>query len=202
MRHSVLLIVVLASGCGSSSAGQGSADATSDAATGESGNVGDDGTGGTDAPGSPDSPSSGDGAGASDGAPGADARGSPDGSDASAGTDSSSDAGAFDGPDVYSADGACNCQPYWCGCGACDPGLIACDIKPPVCALGCASGCPELAQATCTCDQGRCVRAGIDASTLGCVQDVDCPAGSCCARIQGKAFCTPAPSTCCTVACP
>jgi hypothetical protein len=200
MRRSILLAALVTLGCGSSSATQGNPDATSDSPGG-----GDDGTGSAiDAPGSPDSPGTGDGAAGTDGAIGTDAHGSPDGSDASTGSDSSfpNDAGATDGPDVYSSDGACNCQPYWCGCGACDPSAIACDINPPVCARGCASSCPELAQVTCTCDQGRCVRGGIDASAIGCVQDIDCPAGQCCGHSHSGGFCAPLGSTCCTVACP
>jgi hypothetical protein len=202
MRHCILLFAALALGCGSSSATQGNADARSDAP----GGGGDDATGSTpDAPGSPDSTGTGDGTRPPDSAGATDAQGVPDGSDAPTGGDSSSgptDASPIDGPDVYSADGACTCQPYWCGCGACNPGYIACDINPPVCALGCMSSCPEFAQVTCTCDQGRCVRGGVDASTIGCVQDVDCPDGNCCAHAQGKGYCAPAGNTCCRVACP
>jgi hypothetical protein len=197
MRISILFAASLIAGCGSSSSSTGTPDATSDAPGGSSG--GDDGTrSATEDSGSPDSPRDVYDATSPDDAPGTDAHASPDGSDASRPTD----AGATDGPDVYSADGACNCQPYWCGCGACDPSAIACDVSPPVCARGCVSSCPELAQVTCTCDQGRCVRGGIDASALGCVQDIDCPAGQCCGHSHSGGFCAPLGSTCCTVACP
>jgi hypothetical protein len=47
------------------------------------------------------------------------------------------------------------------------------------------------------------VRGGVaDASFIGCIRDVDCPAGQCCARAGGRGTCAPAGSTCCTVACP
>ncbi len=184
MRYFTLLAgALLAAGCGATSSTGDNPDATADSP----GAGGDDGAGSaTDASGSSGSS----GGGSSSGAHGSSSGGVP------------SDSGSFDGPDVNSPDGACNCQPYWCGCGACDPAAIACDPNPPVCARGCLSSCPELGQVRCSCDQGRCAREGVDASTIGCVQDVDCPAGDCCARIQGKALCVTAPSTCCAVACP
>ena len=198
MRNAGVLLVALGLAlvlaCGSSSSTtQDGLDGAGDAGVGETGGGADDATGNPDATVSPDGPSGTDGATATDG----DA--SPDGSDASGGLDSSSDVALAD---VYGADGGCACEPYWCGCGTCDPSQIACDISPPVCARGCASSCAEIAQTTCTCDQGRCVRGGIDASSIGCVQDLDCPVGDCCARAQGKGFCATAPNTCCTVACP
>src|SRR5215467_9999118 len=62
------------------------------------------------------------------------------------------------GGDVYRPDGACACEPYWCGCGLCNPDDIACTVNPPGCPLGCASGCPELQLTTCHCEEGRCIR--------------------------------------------
>lgn len=207
MRYFTLLVgALLAVGCGASSSTGGNPDATADSP----GAGGDDGAGSaTEASGSGGGSSSG-GLGSSSGpdaSAGADSSSSGSSGGGSSGAGSSSgggpsDSGSFDGPDVNSPDGACNCQPYWCGCGACDPAAIACDPNPPVCARGCLSSCPELGQVRCSCNQGRCVREGVDASTIGCVQDVDCPAGDCCARVQGKALCVTAPSTCCTVACP
>jgi hypothetical protein len=103
---------------------------------------------------------------------------------------------------VILADGACGCAPYWCGCGACNPGDIACTVNPPPCGLGCASACPELQQTTCACQNDRCIRGGIDAGAVGCLADHDCPLGDCCAFIQGKGHCTPVGSTCCVTPCP
>ncbi len=199
MRPVILLCVAMSAvelGCGSSSTNQGALDATSDGAGAEGGELADDGVG-TDGIGPSD-----DAALAGDRAIGGDAgtahdAGSP--SDGSTPVDSSFDAEVAD---VYTADGGCGCQPYWCGCGPCDPAQIACTVNPPVCARGCLSSCPEMAQTTCACNQGRCVRGGIDASSIGCVLDTDCPVGDCCARAQGKAFCATAPNTCCNVACP
>jgi hypothetical protein len=190
-----LASAAFAVGCGSSSFTQGDLDATSDGPATEGSEVADAGEG-TDASGASDAASTGDQGTATDGHSSADGSHA---SDASPPDDSSTGADAVD---VYGADGACNCQPYWCGCGACDPSQIACTVNPPVCARGCASSCPELAQTTCACSGGRCVRGGIDASSIGCVLDTDCPAGDCCARAQGRAFCTTAPSTCCSVPCP
>jgi hypothetical protein len=104
--------------------------------------------------------------------------------------------------DVLTADGACACQPYWCGCGTCDPAQIACAVNPPPCTRGCASSCVALQQVTCTCDQGRCIRSGVDASTIGCLVDQDCPLGDCCAHLPTGSSCATAPNTCCTLPCP
>jgi hypothetical protein len=142
--------------------------------------------------------SSGDGAG-SDGT-GGDATasdGSP--SDGAANEGAASDAG---GSDVTSGDGACACEPYWCGCGACNPGDIACTVNPPPCNRGCASSCPELQQTTCSCEEGRCIRSGVDASAIGCLKDEDCPQGDCCAFAQGAGHCATSPNTCCITPCP
>jgi hypothetical protein len=199
-------------GCGSPT-GESGPDATSDGTTGDIG-IGDDAKGPTEGggvtgdAGGPDSDVVAEGGGAPDGssADGADGAGGSDGAgdhDSGAmGSDSSiADAGVSD---VIAADGACKCQPYWCGCGACSPGQIACTVDPPVCARGCASSCPELQQVACSCDQGRCVRGGIDAAAIGCLQDEDCPPGNCCAHISANSFCATAPNQCCVggIACP
>ena len=135
----------------------------------------------------------------------------PDGTAGEGGrVDAPSDGTALDsssidaGPgDVYAADGACACVPYWCGCGACNPGDIACTVNPPACSRGCVSSCPQLQQTTCTCSpEGRCLREGIDASTIGCLADEDCPVGDCCAFAQGKGTCAPNGNTCCKTPCP
>jgi hypothetical protein len=111
------------------------------------------------------------------------------------------------GGDVILPDGACGCMPYWCGCGQCNPSQIACTANPPPCGLGCASGCPELQQVTCTCQDGRCVRGGIDAGGIGCVVDQDCPPGDCCAHVGpvGPGHlgqCKPNGDMCCGAGCP
>jgi hypothetical protein len=200
---------ILALGCGSPT-GASAPDATSDGRTGEIA-TGDDANGATDGSGATDGGGVTDGAGGPDSDGVVEAAGAPDGGSADAanehdsgakGSDSSiADAGISD---VIAADGACKCQPYWCGCGACSPGQIACTVDPPVCARGCASSCPELQQVTCSCEQGRCVRGGIDAAAIGCLQDEDCPPGNCCARISANSFCTTAPNQCCAggIACP
>lgn len=108
--------------------------------------------------------------------------------------------------DVVGADGACDCVPYWCGCGQCDPAQIACTVNPPPCVRGCLSSCPELQQTTCTCDRGHCVRSGVDAS-LGCLRDDDCPVGDCCSHVGPvgpgvPGSCVTAPNLCCGARCP
>jgi hypothetical protein len=127
-------------------------------------------------------------------------------SDATIGTDAPTDGGGGGGGDVLLADGGCGCAPFWCGCGVCDPTTIACTVNPPPCGLGCASACPELTQVTCQCENGRCIRGGIDAGGIGCIHDEDCPSGDCCAHaghpLAGTGQCQPAGSTCCIAACP
>jgi hypothetical protein len=128
------------------------------------------------------------------------------GSDATAGDAPPTDGTAGDTGDAGgggdAADGGCACEPYWCGCGACNPGDISCSVSPPPCDRGCASSCPELAQTTCSCEEGRCIRGGIDASAVGCLKDEDCPQGDCCAFAQGAGHCATSPNTCCINPCP
>jgi hypothetical protein len=152
--------------------------------------------GGTDARGTVDS-SGLDGAGLGDALGGAD--GSIGDSSQDYDTGAIVDAG---GSEVNAPDGACLCEPYWCGCGACDPAQIACAVDPPPCTRGCLSSCPPLAQVTCSCDRGRCIRSGVDASTVGCLTIDDCPPGQCCALAQGHGTCATPPNTCCNVPCP
>jgi hypothetical protein len=120
------------------------------------------------------------------------------------------DSGVFEGAsgfglvDVYAPDGACLCGPYWCGgCGEqCDPITIACTVGPPACSPGCAQ-CPALAQVTCACEDGRCIRGGLDAKVVGCVRDQDCPSSDCCSHV-GAAYlgtCMPSPYPCCGTPC-
>ena len=195
---SAFLALAFTLGCGSSSSNDlaPNPDATSDGTANQAeGSTSDDtGTGATDGnTTNPDSGAPSDAAGSTDGTAPHDA--------SSSGADSSiTDAALFDTStfDVLAADGACACQPYWCGCGTCDPNRISCTPNPPVCALGCLSSCPELAQVTCTCDQGRCIRGGVpDASFTGCRQDVDCPPGDCCALHSPGGSCVAAPNNCC-----
>jgi hypothetical protein len=142
-----------------------------------------------------------------------------DGRSRDAGTDATRTDGASDGAvdsrldvatdagggDVLLADGACGCAPDWCGCGTCDPGAIACTAAPPPCGLGCASGCPQLAEVTCACHEGRCIRGGIDAGSIGCFHDEDCPPGDCCAHagasIGGLGHCATNGDPCCSGLC-
>ncbi len=126
-----------------------------------------------------------------------------DGTTDGSSSDSATDSG---GGDVLAPDGACECVPYWCGCGACDPGAIACTVNPPPCALKCMSSCTALQQTTCTCDQGRCIRHGIDAGSIGCIHDEDCPPGGCCAHVGavgpgGLGHCSTPPDPCCVGQC-
>jgi hypothetical protein len=108
----------------------------------------------------------------------------PDAGDSGPSPDASAvDAGLDLDSGVFAPDGACECQPYWCGCGVCDPAQIACTVGAPACARGCLSSCVALTQVACSCDlRGRCVRSGVDAATIGCMQTRDCPVGDCCAR--------------------
>jgi hypothetical protein len=208
---------VFACGCGSTTSVEAGSDATSDNPTSHAGADpdGTTGDGSSDMDGGTDGGGGADGAGGGGDAPrGGDAPTGDDamsGWDAMTGADATTGDAAFamdgGGSDVLTADGACKCQPYWCGCGPCGAGQIACTVDRPACARGCLSSCPELQQVTCGCDQGRCVRSGVDAS-VACFIDQDCPAGDCCAHVGSSASdiasgtCTMAPNTCCGAGCP
>src|SRR5262249_8308303 len=80
----------------------------------------------------------------------------------------------------------CDCHPYWCGCGTCQPEAIVCTRVQRLCAVGCISApCTQLDAATCACHQGRCVRGGIDAA-IGCYLDEECPSPQCCDKPDGS----------------
>lgn len=156
-----------------------------------------------------DAAAAGDGVAAGDGAhgPAADAGTSaapPDSGDGGGVHDASAvDSNATDlDAGVLAPDGACLCRPYWCGCGVCDPGQVACTVSAAVCARGCNSSCVELTQVACSCNPtGRCARSHVDAAAIGCLQDQDCPVGDCCAR-SSPAFdttgsCVAAPNAAC-----
>jgi hypothetical protein len=206
-----ITFALLACGCGSSTSVEAGADATSDGASSHDGTA-------------PDATTDDGASNADGGANGADGGGdatrggdAPTGDDATSGRDAitGEDATTGDaalpmdggGPDVLTADGACACQRYWCGCGPCSAGQIACTVGRAGCARGCNSSCPELQQVMCGCDQGRCVRSGVDAS-IACFIDQDCPIGDCCAHVGSSApdiasgTCTMAPNACCGAGCP
>jgi hypothetical protein len=128
----------------------------------------------------------------------------PDAADIEASLDASApDSSIMDlDSSVYASDGACECKPYWCGCGTCDPAQIACTVNAPSCARGCLSSCVAFTQVSCTCDpSGRCVRSGVDAATIGCLENQDCPVGDCCARTAPASdvtgSCVAAPNAAC-----
>jgi hypothetical protein len=131
---------LFACGCGSTASVEAGSDATSENPTSHVG-AAQDGTtddrssdtdGGEDgAGGGGDATRGGDALTGDDAMPSRDAMTGPD-----ATTGDAALAMDVGGSDVLASDGACKCQPYWCGCGACGAGQIACTVDRPVCARG------------------------------------------------------------------
>jgi hypothetical protein len=202
-----------ACGCGTSALVEAGADATSDSASNYDDSASSDGISHHE---SSDADAAGGGGDATQDGRLPTGDDAPSGADSITGADAATtgdgalpmDSGSSDVlTDVLTADGGCACQRYWCGCGPCSAGQIACTAGHAVCARGCASSCPELQQVVCGCDQGRCVRSGVDAS-IACFIDQDCPVGDCCAHVGSSApdiasgTCTTSPNACCGAGCP
>jgi hypothetical protein len=197
MSRFLLAVLLLALfGCGDSFE-VGGPDATSDGAGGDATNAADDarsdGAGGTDAVGvdvavdvsegtadSAQEANAGDDTGADGG------RVDSSASDAGLADAGSKDAAPFDaGPadagilDVYAADGACACEPYWCGCGRCDPAQIACTVNPPPCLRAASRAAPSCVRSDACAAKAAASGNDLEGATAPIAALVDTPPARC-----------------------